>query len=63
MNIKFLQDQDCHWYAVPENMVNTFKRLDEEGVEDYWVEFCDTFDEYRIDHPSEYLVKITEEQK
>lgn len=57
MKIKFIQDQECHWYAVPEEKADLFYALEETGEADDWCDFCNEFEQYRIDHPSNYIVE------
>lgn len=40
---------DGHNYMIPEGMREIFIKLDEQGYEDDWCDFNNTFDEYRID--------------
>lgn len=56
----FLQDDDCHWYLIPAEMRMLFRQLEDNGEADGYAYFNDKFEEYRINHPSEYVVEIVE---
>ena len=51
---KFVRDDDCHWYLIPEELDSKFYWSLKEGSDDCYAEFCSTFDEYRIDSPCDY---------
>lgn len=51
---KFMQDQDCHWYLIPEGLSALFIQMEESGESDCYAEFCNRFDEYRCNYPGEY---------
>jgi hypothetical protein len=42
-----VQDQDCHWYYIPESMKKDFYKEEAEGEDDEWVKFNDKWSEYR----------------
>lgn len=54
MRYKFLKDDDGHWFIVPVDLVPKFNQMLEDGAEDHWCEFNNTFGEYWADHPSNY---------
>lgn len=56
----FLQDDDCHWYLIPTEMRMLFWQLEDNGEIDGYASFNGKFEEYRINHPSEYVVEIAE---
>lgn len=43
----FRQDESCHWYMIPFNKSDLFSELHDN--DNNWEEFCDEFDNYRID--------------
>jgi len=61
MKYKFLSDDDGHWFIVPLDMVELFNKMLEEGEEDYWCEFNNTFGKYWADHPSSYTFENYEQ--
>jgi len=54
----FLQDDDCHWYLVPVDKAGVFNTLQDQGEEDGYAAFNNSFEEYRCDHPSFYSVGV-----
>lgn len=57
MKYKFVQDDDCHWYLIPEELHTLFLQMEENGEADWWCEFNNKFEQYCCDHPSNYLVE------
>ena len=51
---KFTQDQDCHWYLIPEGLSALFIQMEENGEADCYAEFCNRFEEYRCDYPGNF---------
>lgn len=58
MKGSFIQDQDCHWYFIPEDKKSLFYQMEENGEFDYFCEFNNTFEEYRCEYPSNYVVEM-----
>lgn len=59
---KFKQDQDCHWYLIPEELSSLFTQLEENGEADCFAEFDNKFDKYRCDHPSNFTFENVKER-
>lgn len=51
---RFITDGDCHWYLIPVSMSTVFNQMLDNGEDDYWSMFNNTFDEYRCDSPSNF---------
>ena len=45
----FVRDDECGNYLIPVELKGDFKRMLLEGEADYWAEFNELFDLYRID--------------
>jgi hypothetical protein len=58
MKHTFLQDDDCHWYLVPDDKVALFHMLQDYAQADDYAAFNNTFEQYRCEHPSCYSVEI-----
>ena len=53
MNFINVQDQDGHWYYLPETLKEAFYKAEEEGAADYYCDFINEYGEYRTDGPKE----------
>lgn len=51
---KFRQDDDCHWYLIPEGLSALFVQMEENGEADCYASFNDRFGEYRCDSPCNF---------
>lgn len=51
---KFIQDQDCHWYLIPDELTSLFIQMEESGEADWYAEFNKKFQKYGCDHPSNF---------
>ena len=60
MRYNFITDGDCHWYLLPTTLNERFSELLDNGEEDYYCEFNNTFDQYRCDSPSNYTFENPE---
>lgn len=56
--MRFVEDGDGHWYLIPVALCGEFWKELENGEDDYFASFCNKFDKYRVDHPSNYVVEI-----
>lgn len=60
MKFRFVKDDSCHWYLIPEELRTMFIQMLDQGEADYWCEFNNKFEEYRCDHPSNFTVENPE---
>lgn len=51
---RFVNDDDGHYFLIPDSLHPLFIQMLDQGEADYWTEFNNKFDEYAIDHPSNY---------
>lgn len=62
MKYCFRRDDDGHWYLIPVERSKLFSELLESGLEnDDYCDFCNEFDEYRIDSPQHFTFENPEE--
>ena len=45
--VNAVQDSDCHWYIIPEDMLPKFQQLNSSSDPEAEYEFIDLFDQYR----------------
>lgn len=55
----FRQDDDCHWFMIPSYKSTLFTELHDD--DNKWMEFCNEFDECRIDSPKHFTFENPEE--
>lgn len=57
---KFTTDDDGHKYLIPVELYSLFVQLLENGEADYYCEFNNKFDEYRVDGVYHYTFEKPE---
>jgi hypothetical protein len=58
MRCFFDQDEDFHWYLIPEELAPLWQEL-KYDVKDGWKDERWCFDDFRIDkHPRDYIIEI-----